>query len=103
MVVNIASVRFGSPLSRTTRTASATASPTASDVPIGVTENATSKSSSSRQLQANYPNEPWSTSHAAISPAPAPAPAQHDPARKYINHEMPGKDHFVGDLGGQAP
>ena len=42
IVVNMASVRFGSPLSRTTRTASATASPTASEVPIGVTENATS-------------------------------------------------------------
>ena len=45
----MASVRFGSPLSRTTRTASATASPTASPVPIGVTENATSKPRSSRQ------------------------------------------------------
>src|SRR5215469_15051134 len=37
IVVNIASVRFGSPLSRTTRTASATYSPTASPTPSGVT------------------------------------------------------------------
>src|ERR1700758_5383691 len=42
IVVNIASVWFGSPLSRTTRTASATYSPTASPTPSGVTENATS-------------------------------------------------------------
>ena len=42
MVVNMASVRFGSPLSRTTRTASATTSPTPSPTPSGVTENATS-------------------------------------------------------------
>jgi branched-subunit amino acid transport protein len=59
MVVNMASVRFGSPLSRTTRTASATASPTASPVPIGVTENATSKapplSPSSRSHSPNGP------------------------------------------------
>src|SRR5689334_24543314 len=41
-VVNIASVWFGRPLSRTTRTASATYSPTASPTPSGVTENATS-------------------------------------------------------------
>ncbi|MQA83722.1 MAG: DUF4192 family protein [Streptosporangiales bacterium] len=37
----MASVRFGSPLSRTTRTASATVSPTDSPAPTGVTENAT--------------------------------------------------------------
>jgi hypothetical protein len=42
MVVNMASVRFGSPLSRTTRTASATCSATPSPTPIGVTENAIS-------------------------------------------------------------
>ena len=47
MVVNMASVWFGSPLSRTTRTASATTSPTASPVPSGVTENATSTACSS--------------------------------------------------------
>jgi len=47
MVVNMASVWFGSPLSRTTRTASATTSPTASPVPSGVTENATSTARSS--------------------------------------------------------
>src|SRR5690348_3910141 len=47
MVVNMASVWFGSPLSRTTRTASATTSPTASPVPRGVTENATSTARSS--------------------------------------------------------
>jgi hypothetical protein len=41
-VVNMASVWFGSPLSRTTRTASATTSPTPSPIPSGVTENATS-------------------------------------------------------------
>jgi hypothetical protein len=41
MVVNIASVRLGSPDSRTTRTASATAAPTVSPVPTGLTENAT--------------------------------------------------------------
>src|SRR5256714_3842424 len=41
-VVNIASVRLGRPDSRTTRTASATRSPTDSPVPNGVTENATS-------------------------------------------------------------
>ncbi|CAM5652103.1 hypothetical protein STENM327S_00680 [Streptomyces tendae] len=39
--VNIASVRFGSPDSRTTRTASATYSPTSSPTPSGVTEKAT--------------------------------------------------------------
>ncbi len=43
----MASVWFGSPLSRTTRTASATTSPTASPVPSGVTENATSTALSS--------------------------------------------------------
>src|SRR5580700_6204345 len=48
MVVNMASVRFGSPLSRTTRTASATTSPTPSPIPSGVTENATSTAFSSR-------------------------------------------------------
>ena len=42
MVVNIASVWFGSPLSLTTRTASATYSATESPTPSGVTENATS-------------------------------------------------------------
>lgn len=45
IVVIIASVRFGSPLSRTTRTASATASetdPSSRPVPLGATENATS-------------------------------------------------------------
>src|SRR5947207_12468861 len=47
MMVNMASVWFGSPLSRTTRTASATTSPTASPVPRGVTENATSTARSS--------------------------------------------------------
>jgi hypothetical protein len=41
-VVNMESVRFGSPESRTTRTASATSSPTLSPVPSGVIENATS-------------------------------------------------------------
>jgi hypothetical protein len=46
-VVNMASVRFGSPLSRTTRTASATTSPTPSPIPSGVTENATSTARSS--------------------------------------------------------
>jgi hypothetical protein len=45
----MASVRFGSPLSRTTRTASATSCPTASPVPSGVTENATSTPLSSQQ------------------------------------------------------
>jgi hypothetical protein len=45
--VNMASVRFGSPLSRTTRTASATSSPTPSPTPSGVTENATSTTRSS--------------------------------------------------------
>src|SRR5262245_29001497 len=38
--VNIASVWFGRPLCRTTRTASATAAPTSSPMPSGVTENA---------------------------------------------------------------
>ncbi|GAA3425881.1 hypothetical protein GCM10018953_30640 [Streptosporangium nondiastaticum] len=38
----MASVRFGRPESRTTRTASATSSPTSSPAPIGVTLNATS-------------------------------------------------------------
>ena len=47
-VVNMASVRLGSPLSRTTRTASATTSPTPSPIPSGVTENATSTARSSR-------------------------------------------------------
>ena len=47
MVVNMASVRFGSPLSRTTRTASATSSATPSPTPSGVTENATSTAFSS--------------------------------------------------------
>jgi hypothetical protein len=42
MVVNIASVWLGSPLARTTRTASATISPTSSPTPIGVTEKAIS-------------------------------------------------------------
>src|SRR4051794_33812345 len=45
MVVNIASVRFGRPESRTTRTAAATASWTdasAFSPPLGATENATS-------------------------------------------------------------
>src|SRR5690625_7247973 len=41
ITVNIASVWFGRPDSRTTRTASATASLTPSPVPIGLTENAT--------------------------------------------------------------
>src|SRR5205814_5700448 len=45
-VVNIASVRLGSPEARTTRTASATRSPTDSPVPSGVTENATIMSTS---------------------------------------------------------
>ena len=40
-LVNIASVRFGSPDARTTRTASATSSPTSSPTPSGVTLNAT--------------------------------------------------------------
>src|ERR1035438_6744750 len=42
IVVNMASVRFVSPLSRTTRTASATYSATPSPTPSGVIENATS-------------------------------------------------------------
>ena len=41
-VVNMASVRLGSPEARTTRTASATRSPTESPAPSGVTEKATS-------------------------------------------------------------
>ncbi|CAM5658463.1 hypothetical protein SRIMM317S_06337 [Streptomyces rimosus subsp. rimosus] len=41
MDVNMASVRLGSPDSRTTRTASATYSPTSSPTPSGLTENAT--------------------------------------------------------------
>ena len=47
MVVNMASVRFGSPLSRTTRTASATSSATPPPTPSGVIENATSTALSS--------------------------------------------------------
>ena len=42
IVVNMASVRLGRPDSRTIRTASATAAPTVSPVPTGLTENATS-------------------------------------------------------------
>src|SRR5204862_4101687 len=42
MLVNIAFVSLGSPLSRTIRTASATSSPTDSPAPSGVIENAAS-------------------------------------------------------------
>jgi D-tyrosyl-tRNA(Tyr) deacylase len=51
--VNIESVLFASPESRTTLTASATTSPTPSPIPSGVTENATSTDTQSHPLSRN--------------------------------------------------
>src|SRR3954468_17431626 len=51
-VVNIESVRFGRPDSRTTRTAAATADDTESPVPEGATEKATSMAATLRVVPA---------------------------------------------------
>lgn len=61
IVVNIASVRFGRPDSRTMRTASATASETDSPEPSGATEKATSMGRLSPSPR------PGATSRASVS------------------------------------